>query len=145
MKNFLKTFFKKWKVFQFFLIKFFKKFNTWLFYIRLWSRSAHGPRSLHDPRLKIICRSVESDSESNSEVTQLRLQISKTFWKTFWNFGYFFKLISKSFWKKEFFVKKVQFPLVAHGGVSGGRQETYAQTARSVCQGKRRPEFATSI
>ncbi len=36
--------------------------------------------TLHESRLKIIFRSVESDSESSSEVTKLRLRISDSFW-----------------------------------------------------------------
>ena len=36
--------------------------------------------TLHESRLKIIFRSVESDSESSSEVTKSRLRISENFW-----------------------------------------------------------------
>ncbi len=62
--------------------------------------------TLHDSRLNIIFRSVESDSESSSEVTKLWLRISDTFWNCFSNNFKKFQKVSKNFKKTRNFQKK---------------------------------------
>ena len=55
--------------------------------------------TLHESRLKIISRSVESDSESSSEVTKLRLRTFAFFEKVFSKNLKKFQEISKKFKK----------------------------------------------
>ncbi len=69
--------------------------------------------TLHESRLKIIFRSVESDSESSSEVTKLRLHISDTFWNCFQTISKkskSFKKFQKVSKNHDFTLKKCNFP-----------------------------------
>ncbi len=60
--------------------------------------------TLHESRLKIILQSVESDSESSSEVTKLRLRFSESFRNNFLKKSDFFSKNPK------FSEKKCNFP-----------------------------------
>ena len=73
--------------------------------------------TLHESRLKIIFRSVASDSESSSEVTNLRLRISERkfekiseLFRFFQNFSDFFRFFQNFSEFHDFFGTKVVFP-----------------------------------
>jgi hypothetical protein len=97
--------------------------------------------TLHESRLKIIFRSVESDSESSSEITKLRLRISESFRRTF---SKKFKKSQKISKKSEIFRKKRYFPSNALTrswiDTSSVKRELHvAQTAKAEVAGPRPP------
>jgi hypothetical protein len=69
--------------------------------------------TLHESRLKIISRSVESDLESSSEVTKLRLRISDSFFEKNQTIPKSFKKFQKN---QEFSERKWNFPAGLHQG-----------------------------